>query len=221
MKKVLSYLLDWIYKKKCYFCSSSKESIKMCSKCFAQLENLPAFEQRSIFGTKVYCAGSYENVLQKLIRGVKYHKQKDLAYFQAKFMYDFWLKTGNLSNSYQIVPVPMFKTREKQRRYNHMALVAQEFSKLTGYEVNLELVQRIKDTIPQYNLKKEERIKNLSGAFSVNKNKLLKGDVLLFDDICTTGATFENIVGELKKQGIENIVCLASATPFAQSEVCV
>ncbi|HPT42190.1 MAG TPA: hypothetical protein PLG15_07380, partial [Candidatus Gastranaerophilaceae bacterium] len=159
--------------------------------------------------------------LQKLIRGIKYHKQRDLAYYQAKFMHTFWLKTGDLDKCYQIVPVPMFKAREKQRKYNHMVLVAQEFSKLTGYEVNLDLVQRIKDTKPQYNLKKDQRMQNLSGAFKVNKNKLLKGDILLMDDICSTGATFENIILELKNQGIENIVCLSASTPFAQSGVCV
>ncbi len=190
----------------------------MCSKCFCSLEHLPEFEQREICRIKVYCAGCYEGELQKLIRGVKYHKQKDLAYYQARFMYAFWLKTGNLDKTYQIVPVPMFKLRQKQRKYNHMALVAQEFSKLTGYEVNLELVQRIKDTKPQYNLKKDQRMQNLSGVFKADKNKLLNGDVLLIDDICTTGATFENIIIELKNQGIENIVCLATATPFAQSE---
>ncbi len=193
----------------------------MCSKCFSNLEHLPEFEQREICGVKVFCAGVYEGELQKLIRGIKYHKQRDLAYYQAKFMHTFWLKTGDLDKCYQIVPVPMFKAREKQRKYNHMVLVAQEFSKLTGYEVNLDLVQRIKDTKPQYNLKKDQRMQNLSGAFKVNKNKLLKGDILLMDDICSTGATFENIILELKNQGIENIVCLSASTPFAQSGVCV
>lgn len=191
----------------------------MCSKCFDALECLSEFEYREICGVKVYCAGCYEGELQKLIRGVKYHNQKDLAYYQAKFMYDFWLKTDNLKNFYQIVPVPMFKTRKKQKKYNHMLLVAEEFSKLTGYTVNSELVRRIKDTKPQYNLKKEERMQNLSDAFEVNKDKLLKGDVLLMDDICTTGATFENIIVALKNRGIKNIACFAAATPFVRSEV--
>lgn len=209
--------LDWIYKKKCYFCGSSKECIKMCSKCFDEMEYLPIEENRNIFEVKVYCAGVYEQNLQKLIRGLKYHKQKDLAHFQAKFMYEYWQKTLEKKEFYQVVPIPLFKTREKSRKYNHMTLVAEEFCKLTGYEMNLGLVKRIKDTKPQYKLNKSQRMENLANAFFIDKNKLSKGKILLLDDICTTGSTFENIIVELKKKDINDIVCFATTTPF-QSE---
>ena len=90
MKKFLNDLLDWIYKKKCYFCNSSNECVKMCSDCYEEMEHLPVAINREIFGAKIYCAGLYEDNLQKLIRGLKYHQQRDLAYYQAKFMHEFW-----------------------------------------------------------------------------------------------------------------------------------
>lgn len=214
MKKVLINLLDWIYKKKCYFCGSSKECIKMCSNCYEEMEHLPVKQDRNILETTVYCAGVYNENLQKLIRGLKYHNQRDLAYFQAKFMYEYWQKILNKKDFYQVVPIPLFKAREKSRKYNHMNLVCEEFCKLTGYEMNIELVERIKDTKPQYRLNKSQRMDNLSNAFRINKGKLLKGDILLIDDICTTGATFENIIIELKKNDISEIVCFATTTPF-------
>lgn len=206
--------LDWIYKKKCYFCGSSKECIKMCSKCFGEMEYLSIEENRDVLGVKIYCAGVYEENLQKLIRGLKYHNQRDLAHFQAKFMYEYWQKILNKKEFYQVVPIPLFKTREKSRKYNHMALVAEEFCKLTGYEMNLDLVKRIKDTKPQYKLNKSQRMENLANAFVIDKNSLSKGEVLLLDDICTTGSTFENIIVELKKNDINDIVCFATTTPF-------
>lgn len=213
MKNFLSGLLDWIYKKKCYFCSCSKECVKMCSGCYEEMEYLPLGINREVLGTNVYCAGEYEKNLQKLIRGLKYHKQKDLAYFQAKFMYDYWKQvTGN--NDFQVVPVPLFKTRQKKRKYNHMVLVAQEFCKLGGYKLNTDLVKRVKDTKPQYKLTKSQRMENLANAFKINKNALLSGSILLIDDICTTGSTFENIILELKKNDINGIVCLATTTPL-------
>lgn len=218
MKKFLLNLLDWIYKKKCYLCGSSKENLKMCSKCYEQMEHLPIQKDRELSGCAVYCAGVYENNLQKLIRGVKYHNQRDLAYFQAKFMHTYWVQVPNKKATYQIVPIPLFYKREKNRKYNHMNLVAQEFSKLTGYEVNTELVKRHKDTKPQYKLNKAQRMQNLSNAFTINKEKLLAGDILLIDDICTTGSTFENIVNELNKSGIKNILCFATTTPFNNGE---
>ena len=64
----------------------------MCSKCYETLEHLPVKVNRIIDGKKVYCAGIYEKNLQKLIRGLKYHKQRDLAFYLAKFMFEYWQK---------------------------------------------------------------------------------------------------------------------------------
>jgi len=186
----------------------------MCTDCYDEMEFLPIQSSRQLLGIDVYCAGDYDKNLQKLIRGLKYHQQKDLAYYQAKFMLDYWQHLPEKKDHYQVVPIPLFKTREKHRKYNHMALVAEEFCKLTGYELNSELVKRVKDTKPQYKLNIQQRMENLKGAFLIDKTKLLKGDILLFDDICTTGSTFENIIKELKKNGINDIVCFATTTPF-------
>lgn len=218
MKKILFDLLDWIYKKKCYFCGNSDECIKMCSDCYGEMEYLPIETNRKISvlnnSIDVYCCGVYEQNLQKLIRGLKYHKQRDLAHFQAKFMYEYWQQISDNENPCQVVPVPLFTTREKQRKYNHMALVAEEFCKLSGYEINLNLVKRIKDTKPQYRLNKAQRMENLSDAFRVDKNANSNQKILLMDDICTTGSTFESIISELQKNGINDIVCLATTTPI-------
>lgn len=217
MKNFLLNLLDWIYKKKCYFCGTSDECIKMCSNCYDEMEYLSAEVNRKIFGIcSVYCCGVYEKNLQKLIRGLKYHKQKDLAYFQAKFMYEYWQQVSDKEDFYQVVPIPLFKEREKQRKYNHMALVGEEFCKLTGYEMNNNLVKRTKDTKPQYRLNKAQRMENLSNAFKIDKNAYLNRKILLIDDICTTGSTFESIIAELQKNGINDIVCLATTTPMSE-----
>ena len=207
-------LLDWIYKKKCYFCKSSNESVKMCSKCFNELEFLPVQVNRKFNNVSIYCAGVYSKNLQKMIRGLKYHRQKDLAYYQAKFMWLYWQRLG-LTQDFQIVPVPIFPKRKKKRKYNHMELVAEEFAKLSGYEVNFELIKRVKDTKPQYKLNKSQRTMNLSNAFEVNKDKLIKGKkILIIDDICTTGSTFEEMIKEFNNVGIYDITCFATTTPW-------
>ncbi len=214
MKMFLLSLLDWIYKKKCYFCKSSNESVKMCSKCFNELEFLPVQVNRKFNNVNIYCAGVYSKNLQKMIRGLKYHRQKDLAYYQAKFMWLYWQRLG-LTQDFQIVPVPIFPKRKKKRKYNHMELVAEEFAKLSGYEVNFELIKRVKDTKPQYKLNKSQRTMNLSNAFEVNKDKLIKGKkILIIDDICTTGSTFEEMIKEFNNVGIYDITCFATTTPW-------
>ena len=212
MLKFFDTLLDWIYKKKCYFCKSSKESVKMCSKCYDELEHLPISVSRVTEGKMVYCAGIYSKNLQKLIRGLKYHNQPDLAYYLAKFMAEYL--SDMPQKDYEIVPVPIYPKREKQRKYNHMNLTGEELSKITGYSLNKNLIKRIKDTKPQYKLKRSERIINLSDAFKVDKQNYNGKTLLLIDDICTTGSTFEAMIKELEKNGIEDIVCLAATTPF-------
>ena len=214
MKDFFIGLLDWIYKKKCYFCGKSKESVKMCSKCFDDLEFLPVQVNRKFSGVDIYCAGVYSKNLQKMIRGLKYHRQKDLAYYQAKFMWEYWTGLG-IDGDFQIVPVPIFPKRKKQRKYNHMELVAVEFSKLSGYEVNFELIKRIKDTRPQYKLNKSQRMLNLDKAFEVHKENLIPDKkILIIDDICTTGSTFEEMIKEFNKVGICDITCFATTTPW-------
>ena len=127
-------------------------------------------------------------------------------------MYEYFTKI-NLQGDFQVVPVPLHKNRIKKRKYNHMELVAIEFCRLSGFVPNFELIKRIKDTKPQYKLSRQERMQNLADAFEVDKSKDLNKPVLLIDDICTTGSTFEEMVRVLKSEGISNIVCFASASP--------
>lgn len=214
MKNFFNSLLDLIYRKKCYFCGNSKYSIKMCPSCYEKLEFNDFNANRIINGVDIYCAGVYTKELQKLIRGLKYHRQKDLAYFQAKFMYDYFKNIEIFKNKkFILVPVPLHKKRIKNRKYNHMELVCEEFAKLTNFDTNFELIKRIKDTKPQYKLSRAERLKNLSNAFYVDKNFYNNETILLIDDICTTGSTFEEMIKELKNNNIENIICFATSTP--------
>ena len=214
MKKFLSSILDLIYRKKCYFCGKSKDSLKMCSKCFEKLEYRDFEANRIILGVDVFCAGVYTKELQKLIRGLKYHKQKDLAYFQAKFMYEYFSNLEVIKNKdFEIIAVPLHEKRIKQRKYNHMELVCTEFSKLTGFNCNFELIKRIKDTKPQYKLSRRERLQNLSNAFEVDKASYEGKTILILDDICTTGSTFEEMIKAFNSAGINDIVCFATSTP--------
>ena len=214
MKNFLNSLLDLIYRKKCYFCRKSLHSLKMCPDCYEKLEFSDFKASRIIDGVDVFCAGVYTKELQKLIRGLKYHRQKDLAYYQAKFMYEYFKNIELLQNrDFEIVAVPLHYKRLKQRKYNHMELVCKEFAKFSGFEYNFDLIKRIKDTRPQYKLTRQERLRNLSDAFEVQRDFYRGKTVLILDDICTTGSTFEEMIRALKKSNIENIVCFATSTP--------
>ena len=213
MKQFFINLLDWIYKKKCYFCRRSDESVKMCSKCYDSLEFLSYGKRFAIDGVSVYVAGVYEKNLQKLIRGLKYHNQRDLAFYQAKFMWEYWQNITSESG-FEVVSVPLHKDRQSKRRYNHMELVAEEFCRLSGNILNTKLIKRVKNTRPQYKLTHAERAENLHNAFKVDTSALSDcGKILILDDICTTGSTFAEMIKTLKEAGITDITCFATTTP--------
>lgn len=212
MKNIFASFLDLIYRKKCYFCGKSKYSLKMCPDCYEELVFADFQPNRIIDGVNIYTCGIYEKNLQKLIRGLKYHKQKELAFYLAKFMHEYFVNL-RIETPFQVVPVPLHKNRIKKRKYNHMELVAEEFCRLSGFTHNFELIKRIKDTKPQYKLSRKERMENLADAFVVDKEKDLHLPVMIIDDICTTGSTFEEMITALKKEGITDIVCLASSNP--------
>ena len=130
-------------------------------------------------------------------------------------MYEYFRKIEKLQNKeFEIVAVPLHPKRIKARKYNHMELVCEEFAKFSGYECNFDLIKRVKDTKPQYKLSRNQRLENLLGAFEVNKEIHFGKTLLILDDICTTGATFEEMIKELKNVGITDIVCFATSTPM-------
>jgi ComF family protein len=88
-----------------------------------------------------------------------------------------------------IVPVPLHWTRCFVRGYNQAALYCEELARRTGVKY-LPALSRIKRTRQQAKLGRDERRKNLKGAFSVKKTADIAGkSVLLIDDVMTTGAT--------------------------------
>lgn len=213
---IFNKLLDFIYKKKCYFCGSSKESVKMCTKCYDELVFSSTSCNRLIDGVKVYSAGVYEKNLQKMIRGIKYHRQKELGYYMAKFMWEYFkrvIEKENITDYFDVVPVPLHKKRQKKRGYNHMKIVAEQFCNLSGYNLNDEIIKRVKETKPQYKLSFKQKQENLRDAFRVDTTKITSNTVLLIDDICTSGSTFESMIKELKDKGVKKIICLSASSP--------
>ena len=98
-----------------------------------------------------------------------------------------------------IIPVPMYKKKQRKRGYNQAEVLAKELSKATGIPMEKDFVVRKRDTIPMKNLHKaSQRKANLFDAFKINKNGVKFNRILLVDDIFTTGATFDNVAKVLQ-----------------------
>ncbi|OGI03456.1 MAG: hypothetical protein A2Y25_10690 [Candidatus Melainabacteria bacterium GWF2_37_15] len=193
-------ILDYFFYKKCYLCGNKAEFGSLCGNCFEKIKAKSFKKTKNIKGVPIYGYFSYEGELKKLIRGIKYHDKRDLAATIAKILAD----SMDLKEDIEIIPVPMHNERQKKRKYNHIELIASQL----GLKVNTNLIKRVKDTKAQYHLSSKERKDNLQDAFQIFPEKYSGKKLVLFDDICTTGATMEELISELRKNNINNIAGL-------------
>ena len=204
----LAQLIDWIYKKRCYFCRKVADNKIMCDECFGEVKLNPSKPYKEIGVHKVYCATTYCDNMQKLIRAIKYHAKKELSQQAGLILKEFWTRIENKEYNYEVVPMPLFKSREKKRRYNQSELIAKEFAKYFNYQVNTKLVRRIKNTPPLYKLNLKEREATLSGAFEYMGEDYSGRPVLIIDDICTSGTSVAELIKELTRHGVYDITVL-------------
>ncbi len=111
-----------------------------------------------------------------------------------------------------IMPVPLHVSRLRQRGFNQALVLASELS--TGFALPLvyDNLARVRPTRPQVELSGEERVKNVTGAFALRRpGEVRDRDVLLVDDVHTTGATMNECAAVLKDAGAARVTALTIA----------
>ena len=158
----------------------------------------------------------YKDNVIRAVHNFKYNGNKYLARPFAKIMLSSYNELKSLVGGFDlIVPIPLHKTKLKKRGFNQAELLAKEVSLLT--DVPMENVAiRVKNTSTQTDLSKSERKLNLENAFDLlDKSKVKNKNVLIIDDILTTGATTESLAEILRKAKAKNICVLT----FARTDI--
>lgn len=210
-------ILDWIFPKTCSGCKTLIEKGFLCPSCYEKIKINNDKPLIIVENIEVYSATSYANPISNLIKGLKYNHKKKNSKFLAKILYNYISKNNINFQNYEIIPVPLHKKRLKKRNYNHMSLIAKEFSKLSELPINENLVKRTKNTKPQHNLNPTERRKNLKNAFELNLKAYTGKPLLIIDDIYTTGSTINEVITCLKQHQVNNISVLILSNPKLQS----
>jgi ComF family protein len=154
----------------------------------------------------------YSGAMRTLVHQFKYADRHD-----ARALFGRWLAEAghDLSDGVDVVmPVPLSRWRLLSRRFNQAGILAQELSRQTGLPLSLHLLQRSRSTATQVGLTRDQRRRNLAGAFRVPRRRqaALEGrNVLLIDDVITTGATVEACARALKRAGAARVDVLALA----------
>lgn len=154
----------------------------------------------------------YDDSSSSLISKFKYSDQTHLAKYFAKLMTNSAAEI--LPDIDFIAPVPLHKLRIIKRKYNQSALLAKNISALSDKKLILDLLIRTKNNKPQAVLSQAQRMKNVQGIFKVKEKHLskIKGkNILLIDDVITTGSTINACAKVLKKAGANRVYVLSLA----------
>ena len=157
--------------------------------------------------------GIYHGVLKECIHLFKYYGEKKLAEPLGELLIDYLAKNQEFKKKIDlIIPVPLHKNDLKKRGFNQSVLLSKVIGDYFSIPVGESVLIKKKITPFQINLSKKEREKNILKAFSVEKPEEINGkNILILDDVFTTGATVEECAKELIKSRAKNIFVLTLA----------
>lgn len=151
----------------------------------------------------------YKGEIKKTMYRFKYSNRREYGFFFAKMAsakYSTWIRNKKVE---AILPVPMFRKKERRRGYNQACVFAKYLSRELGIPVVDNLVSRIIDTTPMKGLDDKNRKKNLKNAFQTANSIVKYSYILVVDDIYTTGSTADALVAEIKQNGIKEVYFLS------------
>jgi ComF family protein len=131
-------------------------------------------------------------LVQHLIHQLKYKNNKDIGFYLGEMMGNTLLQSGRFSNLDYLIPLPLFPDKEFKRGYNQAEIICNGISKTMNVPVLKNIVCRQHATETQTRKHRTERWENVSESFIVKHPEKLQGkQVVLVDDVVTTGATLE------------------------------
>ncbi|MDV3429365.1 MAG: hypothetical protein LIR50_20455 [Bacillota bacterium] len=208
----LSRAADFIYYRddSCLICGR-EDSHLLCSSCGEKIRkiNEPGEISLDSVTIKVYSYAYYGNVIRELMLRLKYKKDYQAAQLFSMFLYEKLKGTGIKPDV--ITYIPIREENRKKRGYNQCELIVKGLSKLTGIKA-AELLAINEGAKDQIGLSSLERFKNMEGKFRcIYYPKYKDNNILLIDDVITTGATVYQGAKALKKCYGGNIYILTIA----------
>ena len=236
---LLRGLKDLIYPNCCLGCGnridSAREQDCVCDSCRVKIEkNLPPFcatcgrhldivaiqkntclhcSNQNFYFDRAFSPCVYTGVIKKLIHEFKYNGKDYLKQPFGSIMNAF-IKEYSLPIEYLdfIVPVPLHKNRQREREFNQAQLLGQQVAVEFNKNLLNGILIRSKPTKTQTELTLQERRQNVESSFAVTNPELIKGtNLLLIDDVLTTGATSSEAAKSLKISGAKTVLLMTLA----------
>lgn len=223
--------LDTVFPVNCLVCD--REGSFLCAACADKLSPVPhqyciICQKPSPFGL-THPACKSPQAPDRFISFLDYRDEKVsqiLIEGKYKFLPAVYIELGKLlakklstfysllSTGYLLIPLPLHPSRKRWRGFNQAEIICDALS----LELNLPIVhalKRAKSTKTQKDLKREERLKNVSGVFEIDPNfksfNFKSLNFILVDDVSTTGSTLLEACKVLKRNGAAEVICLTVA----------
>ena len=232
-------LTDILYPKTCLACKSkvskATDEDLICKKCYSEIEiNLPPFcfacgrhleknnlnknicptcVRNRLHFDRAFSPCVYDGVAKKLIHEFKYKGKENLGKPLSKIMVNF-IKEYSLPINYLdfIIPMPLHKTRLREREFNQAEILSMHIAREFRKDLINDVLLRHRQTKTQTELRNKERFLNVANSFSTNGRLSLKAkNLLLVDDVLTTGATSSEAALALKNAGAHTVFVLTLA----------
>ena len=169
--------------------------------------------------------GSYEGGLRELIHLLKYGSVRPAARVLGRMLAEAIaeLKLDFQGGSIPVIPVPLYRSRIREREFNQAEIIARAAIKFMAAPEYLSLclgvLERKRETLSQTGLTTHQRRENVRGAFAVTQPEVVKGrEVLVVDDVFTTGATVSECARVLRRAGATKVWVATVARTLKASE---
>ncbi|MBU1098588.1 MAG: ComF family protein [Bacteroidetes bacterium] len=218
-KKFLNDIYNFVFPPFCPCCGSKQQDDKIiCDMCEGELTTAEKSDLKRHYNEYFVETGKIKKLfslyifvkdspIQSLIHKLKYENKFRIG-LQLGYM---WARrfegSEELTDLDYIIPVPLFHTKKAERGYNQSYYFALGIKKVLGIKIGSRMLKRRRATDTQTNLSKQQRIINVKGAFKVkNKRRLIGKNILLFDDVITTGSTVNECARVLSEAGVKSII---------------
>jgi ComF family protein len=181
----------------------------LCGACAREVK--PWSGELALAGLHVYPAFVADNTLLTVIHLLKFARRERIAPWLARAMAEYLPDFSQNEDGKRIlIPVPMDRASQRRRGFNQAGEIARALALIWKLPVDERALMKIRATKAQSTLGREERLTNVEGAFHADSRLVRDVDVILVDDLVTTGSTLKACADALRRAGARRVLAVCA-----------